>query len=852
MMRASVIATLLLVLSVAVWASAMCDHSFAGGDSFVLRAGRIMPVADDMPWEIDGGTIVVRQGKIVAIGADVDVPPDLPVVEFSSCTVIPGLVAAASDIGGDHDGEHSIAAGYLASDACDLYADHAVTLAAGVTTVHVSPGTHCLLSGQGAVVRLAGSPSARLLRENADLCVNLGPVVFNPPPKVTYPFPASADVPIVPPKWQRPASRMGQLLALREAIEQALGEKKPKNQPDNKADGDSDDEFNIHVGALAEAMRKKLPIRIHADQAADMLAGLKFIAENGQGGYLSGSPQAERIAPVIAKAGVPLVLRPEEQFRSPKNDIGTDPDAPEDRPVDYGKLSKVQLALAPPAGAPLADLRLAAVRAATFGLGQKRALKAITRTPAEILGIGDKVGSLEVGKQADLLILSGGPLEVASHVQRVYVAGRCEFKPREQSSLVIKAGTVWTGPGKEIENGQVLVEDGKIVAVGRSVPHPPVARVIDTRPDGFLCPGMIDSHGHLGLEGDRGEIDGKVRLSKLLGVTDVTHQRVAAAGITTVMMSPYSAAGSGSPLAAVKTAGPRRAERIVRDPAGLLFDFSRVDHMKIKQTLKSSLEPGKKYLETWTKYEKELKEFLEKQSAKEDKESEKKEDKPQGDKDKPAKESAEDKDKPEEKPDKDESDKKDDAKKQGEAKRPEPPKINESLEPMRRLLEKKLPAVVKVSTAVQIREVLAVLVDEYDLPVILLGAEDSYLHAKQMAEKDVAVIVPTVVLRRRDRRDYHQADDLSRRGVPVLFQSDAEDGARSLPAVVLHAVERGLDAEQALESMTSGAAEAYKIDDRVGRIAPGLDADLVIFNGHPFREAGRVLRVIVGGKEVRK
>jgi imidazolonepropionase-like amidohydrolase len=83
-----------------------------------------------------------------------------------------------------------------------------------------------------------------------------------------------------------------------------------------------------------------------------------------------------------------------------------------------------------------------------------------------------------------------------------------------------------------------------------------------------------------------------------------------------------------------------------------------------------------------------------------------------------------------------------------------------------------------------------------------------------------------------------------------VFQSNVEDGARNLPAAVLYAVEQGLDAEKALAALTLNAAQAFKIDDRVGSIEPGKDADLAIFNGHPFKDAGQVVGVVVGGKEV--
>jgi imidazolonepropionase-like amidohydrolase len=156
-----------------------------------------------------------------------------------------------------------------------------------------------------------------------------------------------------------------------------------------------------------------------------------------------------------------------------------------------------------------------------------------------------------------------------------------------------------------------------------------------------------------------------------------------------------------------------------------------------------------------------------------------------------------------------------------------------------------------VTTPAQIREVLDLLVDKHELAVTLLNAEGARVHAARLAEKKVTVIPPPGVLRKRRYRDYHQADDLARRGVPIAFQSNAEDGARHLPAVILYAVERGLDAEQALAASTIGAARAFKIDDRVGSIKPGKDADFAIFSDHPFRGAGRVLRIVVDGKEVR-
>ena len=924
----------------------------ADNDSFALRARRILPVSPELPWLIDGGVIIVRQGRISAIGAQIDVPPDLRVIEFPDGTVIPGLVAAASDVaeergrgggstifirgrltavsrsaGGDR-GDESVAAGYLAADAFDRYRDYARTLAAGVTTVHLHPGSHRLLTGQGAVAKLAGPPPGRIIRPRADLAVNLGAGVNNPPPDITYPFPASADVAITPGIRQRPASRMGQFLALEESIRDALA-------------GKRGEQFSIHGPALARAWTDKLPLRIRAERTGDLLGAIKFLRQQQRPGYLVGGAEVQRVADAVAAGKVPLVYQPRNRFRSPGGDVGRDPGALGAPACDFRKLDGVKLALAPPAGQPVADLRLAAIRASGAGLDPRRTLEAVTRVPAEILGVADRVGSLAPGKDADLLVLSGDPLEVSAHVQRVYVQGRCVFQPPAGAALVVKAGTVWAAPGKQIPNGQILVEDGKIVAVGPSVPHPPFARVIDVRPDGFVTPGFIDAHGHLGLHGDRTAVSRDLRLSKLIGAADVTDRRVSAAGVTTVLMAPYSASSTGSPSAAIKTAGTRRAQRVIRDPAAVLFDVASTDPTTVQETLAKSLAMGQKYIDTWKKYEKDLKEFLEA--------------KKKGEQPKTGEQSKKEETKEESAPDpvtgtweaqatggplpmpvtmtiviqltgskvegrltrssmgftgrlsgtfdgkhlsakielemaglQTTADVEADLvgedhfkgtvsvegvsaeiegrrvdkkavelevtrtrRLRGKDGRPLPPKVDESLEPLKDLLEKKIPAVVKVSTPAQIREVLALLVDKHQLPLTLLNAEGASVHAEKLAEKKVAVIVPPPVLRQRRYRDYHQADELARRGVPIAFQSNVEDGAGNLPAVVLYAVERGLGGEAALEALTMGAAKALKIDDRVGSLKPGKDADLVIFSHHPMEGPGRVLRVVINGEEVR-
>jgi hypothetical protein len=186
----------------------------------------------------------------------------------------------------------------------------------------------------------------------------------------------------------------------------------------------------------------------------------------------------------------------------------------------------------------------------------------------------------------------------------------------------------------------------------------------------------------------------------------------------------------------------------------------------------------------------------------------------------------------------------------GKGGRPLPPKVEEKLEPIRAMLDKKIPAVCAVRTAAQIDAVLKV-AESFEVSVVLVGAEEAAAHAETLIEKSVGVVVPKDMVRWWNERWYHQSDDLSRKGVSIAFQSDAEDGARALPLLGLHAVERGLSPDAALAAFTTKAAKMYKLDDDIGSLEAGRFGDLVIFSGHPFEVGSSVTRVIINGEEVR-
>ena len=915
---------------------AACLTSFAAAQDsaapteYVIRAKAVYPVIAESPGPIAEATIWVRDGKIVAVGASVDAPPGLPVVDYRDYVIVPGFVDAGAGLAGAHDGPESVSGAYSALDSFDTYGDYRELLARGTTTAHLDPGGHRLVTGVGAVVKLAGAPGERVLSAASDLCVNLG--VFNPPDLPRRPFYGSSDVAIEAAIRQRPESRLGMLLEL----EQRLAG--PKSALD----------FDAHGAAFFARWSAGATLRVQARRAADIEAALAFVKKHKRTAYLVGAAQSDQLSDEVLGSGLPVVVRFENTYDRPTYAVGDDPEAL-DVPLHVAARLAHAATTATHRGPALklaltareydtADLRMIALLARSGGLDEATALAAITRMPAEIIGVADRVGSLAPGMDADFVVLNRPPLESGASILRTFVNGRPVYRAASSGALVVRAGRIWTGDGDVIHDGSLLIEDGKIKAVGQRVPQPPEARVIDAGPDAYVTPGFIDAHGHLGLERDESRISSDVPIHQVVGVSDLAFERVAAGGVTTVLLSAYRAADGGSRVAAIKTYGNGRDSMVTRADAGVQFSVVGEDPLLVDKSIRATLEKAKKYAESWTKYYDELKKWNEAQAAGKKIEikpveqqvvTESKADPitgtweyaisggpipepvsgemrlrltgtqiegrisdPEGSGEDARLVGSLDGDQvrlelDEETPfgapvisakltedhlkgeviigdvltlnfAADRTDKSPveftvkRSKRRGKDGRPEPPVVNPLYEPFRPLLAGKTPAVVEARTAAEIRAALRLFVDDYKIPVVLVGAEDAALVIDEIVarKEQVGVVLPPQLERRRDRRPYFQAIDLQNQGVRLALQSDGEDEARNLPQMALYAVQRGLGGDAALRALTIDAAKLFKIDDRVGVLAPGRDADVLIHSGYPFDAGSRLERVIVAGQEV--
>ncbi|MDX2199661.1 MAG: amidohydrolase family protein [Phycisphaerae bacterium] len=894
--------------------------------TLAIRAKSIYPVTPEQPGPICDATLIVRDGKVVALGRDVAIPVDAVRLDFPDASIVPGFVLAASGLTEPHSGDRSASGAYAAIDEFDPYADFDLELATGVTTVHLSSGTHRLVSGRGAVVKLSGPPEARILAADSDLQITLGPPL--PPLDVEYPFYASSDVAITPSRPQSPQSRLTQFLELSRVLRDGA--------PASK------DRYDHHAATIAAAVGADTPLRIEVRSAADIEAAVEFLAARKARAYLVGAAEGDLAVESLTKAGLPIVLRMESEFRFPGQDLGPGPEVIEESRRAGAALGRASLrvALAGRTDAPGTNPQLIAALALRSGMTRDQVLAGLTRVPAEILGVADRVGSLAAGKDADFVVVSGPPLDLRSRVLATFVDGKRVIAPPAKDdtngeSLVIRAGTLWLGDGQRVSDGEILVRDGKIAAIGQRVPAPPFSRRVDAGPSAYVTPGFIDAHGHLGLGGDRTSCGPDVALDTRVSATGREFVRVARGGVTTVLLSAYNVATNGGRVSAIKTYGSGQDELVTKPLAGLKFSIRGQDPLTAAENLRRQLDSGKKYVEKWKKYEEDLKKWEsgDRSDAKKkegepaetevvkvdpitgtwsfrlsggplpeevtgtlrlkltgdqiegrlmvdiaDEETvirgkldgdrvtlEFEEETPIGKPTIEAKLSAEDTMDGElkistfalnfsaKRTNKDAVEFKVSRKKRkSKDGRPEAPPVDENMEPYRAVLGGAAPAFVSLETAAQAEAVLKLFVDENKLSVVLLGAEDiADLGEKLESRKEsIGVAVPPQIVRWRDRQPYHQAADLSDRSIRIAFQSDAEDAARNLSLNALFAVQQGLGGDAALRALTSDAAKMLKLDDKVGTLAPGRDADLLIFSGYPMDAESRLERVFVGGREV--
>ena len=358
------------------------------------------------------GDVLIEDGKIRGIGADLEIPEGTEVIDAEGLEVYPGFVEAHC-----HTGLDGYGIGYEGRDYCEL--NDLVTpqlraidginpfdpcfqhaREAGVTCIGTGPGSADVLGGTFAAVKTAG--------KRIDKMVVKYPVAmkcaFGENPKNCY-------------QDKGDTSRMTTAALLRNELFKAKAYMEKKEAAGD--DVQKQPEFNLKLESLIHVLKKEIPLKAHAHQANDIFTALRIAKEFGLDITLEHVTEGHMIADELAGEHVPMAVGPTLTHATKfelQNKSWTTP----------GVLASMGCQVSIITDAPVIPqeyLPLCAGLAVKAGMDEFDALKAITINPAKHLGVEDRVGSLEVGKDGDIVVMSGSPLKVESLVKWVVIDG---------------------------------------------------------------------------------------------------------------------------------------------------------------------------------------------------------------------------------------------------------------------------------------------------------------------------------------------------------------------------------------------------------------------------------------------
>lgn len=433
-MRTTFLPTVVLTAVPWLWVT----PSFGGPPpKLALEGGRIIPIVGKV---IDKGTVLIEHGKITAIGAEVEVPYDAMVVDVSGKVVMPGMIDAHSDRGMDVPNENAPVTPFLnvydSIDPSKLYYEDA--LRDGITSIHMTHGHNTVIGGLSRLIHPIGlTPEEMTQSADVALKISLAP--------------------------KRDSDRMVQLATLRETFLELddyvnnLAEKKYEEsleEKDEKIDVGPEEaiergralikfeDYDDKHANLIKLTRGELTAFVYCDMAGDVGRAVALAKKHGfldRLVFVLGSHCYKAIDELKA-AKRPVVLGPELIHR--------------ERDSLTGKLietfvpkvfsdARVPFSVLPSPDSSLAEryLNYQAARCVRGGVPRDRALKAVTLNPAHAVGMGDKLGSLEPGKLANIVVLSGDPLDFSTWVEQVYIKGIKAYERAEDVRLKQLFGT---------------------------------------------------------------------------------------------------------------------------------------------------------------------------------------------------------------------------------------------------------------------------------------------------------------------------------------------------------------------------------------------------------------------------
>jgi imidazolonepropionase-like amidohydrolase len=402
--------------------------SAAAAAPVVFEHATVHPVSSDV---LVDGVVVVDDGKVVAVGpsGSVAIPDGATRIDLTGKHVIPGLVDTHSHIGatfGDlNETTGPLQPGLSAVDTIDITLPSVeLARAGGLTTVNVMPGSGNLVGGQTAYLKLRDGVVVDDLLLCADrrdeVCGGLKMANGTNPQEPTGPW---------------PSTRMGAAFQVRQLFTEA---KKRRGEAGKRKKGGAPD---LKLDPLVQVLDGTRIVHFHTHRADDVATALSIADEFGFRPVLHHVSEASKVVDLLAEHQVPCSL------------IVIDAPGGKEEAVELAAHSAAVLEargvkVALHTDDPITDSRLflrSAAMAVRAGMTEAGALRALTLSGAEMLGLQDRVGSLDAGKDADLVVLSGPPLSVWTHVEQTWVEGVRVFDRSDPADLLFAVGG-WEHP----------------------------------------------------------------------------------------------------------------------------------------------------------------------------------------------------------------------------------------------------------------------------------------------------------------------------------------------------------------------------------------------------------------------
>jgi len=385
------------------------------GSTVAITGGRVVPVTAD---PVENGTVLIEDGKITAVGAGLAVPDGAQVIDAAGQWVLPGFVEVHG-----HVGVHEEAQGWAGSDTNEMTEPVTAQVRAldainpadlgfrdaisgGVLAVNVNPGSGNPIGGQTVALRCWGrTVDEMLLREPSGLKSALGEN-----PKRVYGE-----------QGKMPSTRLGTAAVIRGAFVAAANYLAKLDAEAAKPEADRKPvDRDLKLEALGRVLRREIPWRQHCHRADDIATAMRIAEEFGYDLVIDHGTEAHLVADLLAARNIPVIIGPLFTSRSKVELLNRSLANP-------GRLARAGVTIAITTDHPVVPIHFLvhqATLAVKEGLDRDTALAALTINPARIAGVDGRLGSIEPGKDADLVLWSGDPLDVFSRAQRALIGGR--------------------------------------------------------------------------------------------------------------------------------------------------------------------------------------------------------------------------------------------------------------------------------------------------------------------------------------------------------------------------------------------------------------------------------------------